>query len=153
MLHSCSEIKRIAVVSAVVVFFILDRILKLAALAARQKINLLGEYFTFEFSANKYIALSLPVPDGPLIRAVIALIIAAISVLLLRYYKNKNSLGQAGCWLLLSGAVSNLADRIIYSYVIDYFQIRYFTIFNLADASIVIGAGLLIWDIYRKRVI
>ena len=42
--------------------------------------------------------------------------------------------------LIIFGAVSNLYDRLKYGFVIDYFDLKYFTIFNIADAMIFFGA-------------
>lgn len=50
--------------------------------------------------------------------------------------------------LILGGIVSNMIDRIIHGYVIDYFEFNMvfyqFPVFNLADTAIVIGTGLVI---------
>jgi len=50
----------------------------------------------------------------------------------------------------LGGAVGNLIDRAAQGYVVDflvvYYDVYYFPAFNIADAAITIGAGLLILD-------
>jgi lipoprotein signal peptidase len=46
---------------------------------------------------------------------------------------------------IILGATSNLADRFQYGYVIDYFDLKYFTVFNLADVLIVGGTIGLLW--------
>ena len=49
--------------------------------------------------------------------------------------------------LLLGGAVGNLVDRLIrhnHSSVIDFIDLRWWPVFNLADASITVGALLLV---------
>ena len=55
-----------------------------------------------------------------------------------------------GFALIIGGAVGNLIDRVLYGYVIDYFLFHTpgwsFAIFNLADAAITVGAGLVILD-------
>lgn len=51
-------------------------------------------------------------------------------------------LGRMGGALLLGGAAGNLVDRVRWGYVLDFFEIRGFPVFNVADAAIVIGAGL-----------
>ena len=55
-----------------------------------------------------------------------------------------------GFALIIGGAIGNLIDRISYGYVIDYFLFHLpgwsFAIFNLADAAITVGAGLVILD-------
>lgn len=58
---------------------------------------------------------------------------------------------------VLAGAIGNLIDRLHYGYVLDFFEFRGFPVFNLADASITVGAGLLILcvilggDRHRRR--
>lgn len=58
--------------------------------------------------------------------------------------------------LVIGGALGNLIDRAAYNYVIDFldFHWRYeahFPAFNVADAAICIGVGLLILDIIQKE--
>jgi signal peptidase II len=50
--------------------------------------------------------------------------------------------------LLLGGAVGNLADRLIRDHhgaVIDFIDLQWWPVFNIADASITIGAVLLVF--------
>jgi signal peptidase II len=50
--------------------------------------------------------------------------------------------------LLLGGAVGNLADRLIRDHhgaVIDFIDLQWWPVFNIADASITIGAILLVF--------
>ncbi len=47
--------------------------------------------------------------------------------------------------LIVLGAGSNLLDRIKYSYVIDYIDLKYFTVFNIADTMISLGVALLLF--------
>ncbi len=52
--------------------------------------------------------------------------------------------------LILGGAVGNVIDRLAHGYVVDFIQLHYrgtaFPSFNVADAAISVGAGLLILD-------
>lgn len=54
-------------------------------------------------------------------------------------------INQWAGFFLLSGAVSNLLDRIIYGGVIDYFNLIYLPRFNLADVAIILGVVIWIW--------
>ena len=48
--------------------------------------------------------------------------------------------------LILAGAVGNLADRLVYGYVIDFIDFRIWPIFNIADLTLTIGCiGLIIY--------
>jgi signal peptidase II len=55
------------------------------------------------------------------------------------------------CALLLAGIVGNLTDRARLGYVIDFIVLHagnyHWPTFNVADASITIGAGLLAYDL------
>ncbi len=60
------------------------------------------------------------------------------------------------CALLLAGITGNLTDRVRFGYVIDFISLHagsyHWPTFNVADASICIGAVLLAWDlIFRKE--
>lgn len=46
--------------------------------------------------------------------------------------------------LIISGAVSNIIDRLYFSCVIDFIDLKFWPIFNLADIFIVSGAILLL---------
>jgi len=56
-----------------------------------------------------------------------------------------------GLALILGGALSNLFDRIRYGRVVDfvdvYFRGYHWPTFNLADSTIVVGAGLLVFQL------
>ena len=56
--------------------------------------------------------------------------------------------------LILGGALGNLVDRALAGYVVDFIVLHYrgwyFPAFNLADAAITVGAGLLILDTFLR---
>ncbi|HTG02776.1 MAG TPA: signal peptidase II [Bradyrhizobium sp.] len=56
----------------------------------------------------------------------------------------ENVLGAAGIGAALGGAAGNLADRLRHGAVVDFIVIGRWPPFNLADAAIVMGAGLLV---------
>lgn len=57
---------------------------------------------------------------------------------------------RLGCTALLSGAVSNLIDRIRIGMVVDFFDFRIWPIFNIADIAIVLGVASMIYAILFK---
>jgi signal peptidase II len=50
--------------------------------------------------------------------------------------------------LILGGAVGNLADRMIFGYIIDFIDLRIWPVFNIADSAITIGSALLIMRLF-----
>ena len=64
----------------------------------------------------------------------------------------KDLLTLTALGLILGGAVGNLIDRVVFGYVIDFLDFRIWPVFNIADASITIGAFILaIRLVFDKR--
>ncbi len=69
--------------------------------------------------------------------------------------------GHAFSWtgvalaLILGGAIGNLYDRIQFSYVVDFLEVKIYHYhwpdFNLADSAIVTGACVLLLEIFRTQ--
>lgn len=79
---------------------------------------------------------------------VVALAVIALVLALAWRTRPGQVLARAGFALVLGGAVGNLIDRASLGYVIDYVlfhtPVWSFAIFNLADACITVGAGLVL---------
>lgn len=148
-----SSKKKMALYFVLAIFFVaVDRFLKV--LAAEDYLNspikIIKNMFSLYFTPNYHIAFSLPVTGLWL-----DLLILLIIVILINYYflfaaQNKN-LEATSLIFIIIGAASNLFDRFKYGYVIDYFDVRFFTIFNLADVMIVGGVIVLLVFYLRKR--
>ncbi|KKR33952.1 MAG: Lipoprotein signal peptidase [Candidatus Falkowbacteria bacterium GW2011_GWF2_39_8] len=140
---------RITAIFVVVVFFVsLDRFLKILSL---NEVNfpIIGKLFKFSFTANEYIAFSVPL-SGWLLNIVISALVLAIIYFLLQAIKKQVWWETWGLSFVLAGASSNLFDRFKYGFVIDYFDLRYFTVFNLADVMIFCGVVSLLFLYSRK---
>jgi len=86
----------------------------------------------------------------------ILLIPALIATILLIFIYCKLARGKIllkwGVVLILSGALSNLLDRVLGGSVIDYLLLRYFPYtFNLADVSILAGTGIVLKELWGKQ--
>lgn len=132
-----------AVVIGAMFFLLLDRILKSLALAGNFDTpkKILGDFFALYFTPNYYIAFSLPL-KGLWLNILISSLVVLLLIYLFRLILKKKF--NDGVFLpltiLLFGAISNLTDRWFLGYVVDYFDLKFFTIFNLADALIVSAA-------------
>ncbi len=107
-------------------------------LAQGSFINIADSLLSFTYVENTGIAFGL-FCDRQII--FICLSIFIISVLTFIFLKTKNSpLFLVAYPLITGGAVSNIIDRLIRGYVIDYIQLSFFPpVFNLADCCITIG--------------
>lgn len=54
---------------------------------------------------------------------------------------------KAAVCLILGGTLGNLSDRLRLGYVIDFFDLRIWPVFNIADSCITIGAAMLIFSV------
>lgn len=93
-----------------------------------------------------------------LVRNVLILfsIVAAIVVLGMIWRVGRAfSLTALALALILGGALGNLYDRVRFSYVVDFLEVRiihyHWPDFNLADSAIVTGACLLLLEIFRSQ--
>ena len=72
---------------------------------------------------------------------------AAVLVLFYVWYRQEGGATRTthvAFALILGGAVGNIIDRLRFGYVIDFVDFRFWWVFNVADAAISVGVGLLL---------
>jgi signal peptidase II len=92
----------------------------------------------------------------PYLFAAIALLaVFFINYLLVRKTDRLSGLERLALCFILGGTLGNLADRLRLGHVIDFFDLRVWPVFNVADSFITVGAVMLglavIWGIGRKK--
>lgn len=113
------------------IFFITDRFIKIECRANRGIL----------FFKNYNLAFGLPFPKNILIILMVVIILILFFYLIKSYNSGNISL-IVPLTFIITGAISNLLDRLFYGYVLDYINISFFTIFNLAD--IMIAGGVIV---------
>ncbi len=82
------------------------------------------------------------------------IILAIITTLFLVYLLVKDSTNWLVYSLIISGAVGNITDRLIYGYVIDFIDLHiggfHWPAFNVADSAISIGIVLFLYKSFKK---
>lgn len=96
--------------------------------------------------------------DLPFKTAVLALVAVAALVGLAAYaaaLAPAQRLTRLGLTIIIGGAAGNLIDRVAYGYVLDFFDFQFggwhFWAFNVADAAITVGVGLMVLDLVGER--
>jgi len=79
----------------------------------------------------------------------LVLIIAALGYLAYLFRRRPGVL--TGLVIILSGAISNLLDRLFRPGVVDFIDLKVWPAFNLADTLIVIGVTLTIFALLREE--
>lgn len=129
---------------------LLDQVSKavvVATMPTRDPIELVGELLRITYTRNPGAAFSL----GGGFTVVLSAVAVGVIVVILRVSSRLASLPWAvALGGLLGGALGNLSDRIFRSpspfrgYVVDWIQLPNWPIFNIADASIVCSAVLMV---------
>lgn len=137
---------------------LLDRVAKLSvekSISLHESVSVIPGFFRLTHVQNRGAAFGL-FADSPsewkiaglVLFSLIALVI--VSALL---WRNSHSMSTTGIGLalILGGALGNLWDRLVSGHVVDFllFYVGQYQwpAFNVADSAIVVGAGLLVFEI------
>lgn len=129
----------------------------------RESIRVIDGFFNFRYVENCASAFGIMnrVPES--FRFPFFLIISLLALGFIPYLYVKTPADQRfmlyGLPFILGGAIGNLIDRLVTRYVIDFIdwyipvggQDRHWPTFNIADAAIVIGIGLMILQMLPLR--
>lgn len=83
-------------------------------------------------------------PNQTVLIIVIAGAIVTALILSYRRLAHGPATLRLGLGLVLGGALGNLADRVRLGHVIDFIDLRWWPVFNVADSCIVVGVLMLI---------
>lgn len=145
-------------VSALVV--VIDQITKAiidSAMFLHESIVIIGGFFNITYIRNPGAAFGFLAQASPPFRHVFFIAVTLAAILLILYYlaksKREETLLVSSLALILGGAVGNLIDRLRVGEVIDFLDVyagvHHWPAFNFADASISLGAALLILMMVR----
>ncbi|MBX3286413.1 MAG: signal peptidase II [Actinobacteria bacterium] len=142
------QLRLVAAVGVVVV--ILDQLTKTWALRALADgpIESIGS-LQFQLLYNTGAAFSMGSGKGlgPWVSLLAIVVVVGLSL----GYTSRFRLGAVAAGLIAGGAIGNLIDRafrgdagFLHGAVVDFIDLQWWPVFNVADASIVVGAGLLV---------
>lgn len=97
---------------------------------------------------NTGVAFGLFAGISPLITALAAVVLLALLFSHRGRWLQTRAAG-VGVALMAGGAIGNLLDRVRLGFVVDYIDFHVWPVFNLADAAIVVGAGLMVLVLAR----
>lgn len=122
---------------------LLDGAFKIAAQQFAPDTSELAWPIALALHKNFGILANAPVPLVIVIPLTI-IICGILTNIVVRYRATAPHMSLAG-WILLSGALSNLIDRIINGYTTDYLIFFRHSAVNIADGLILMGAVLIAW--------
>ena len=106
-------------------------------------------FFHFTYVTNDGMAFGLSFPGGKQVLLFVTLILTGVIIWMLWKEKNSHNLIRYGLSFILSGAIGNMIDRMLYGKVVDFLDIMigdfHWYIFNVADSAVTIGMILFIF--------
>ena len=143
---------KIAILVSLIFFDLLTKYLIQDNLFLNQSIKI-NEYFDLVYVQNFCVSFGL---FSGYLSHWILIFIALIVVILIFYLfiKSDKQLEKLAYFFVIIGALSNIIDRLINSYVVDFILLHYenfyWPAFNLADIYITIGIIMLIMSFFIK---
>jgi signal peptidase II len=140
-----------AIVVAVLVVDQLSKLWILGRFSAVGQFLRVTEFLDIVLVANRGVSFGLFNNDAALNAVIFSLLAAAIVVALVVWlFRAKGYLLPAAIGLVIGGAVGNVADRLRLGAVVDFLDFHlgawHWPAFNVADAAICIGVGLMLID-------
>lgn len=137
---------------------VLDRVAKLAVerkIPLHDGIQIIPGFFRLTHLENRGAAFGLFADSSSrwTVGTLVLFSVVALLVVSMLLWKNSHTLSTTGVGLslILGGAIGNLWDRLTAGHVTDFllFYVKSYQwpAFNVADSAIVIGAGLLVYEI------
>jgi signal peptidase II len=107
-----------------------------------QSINLLQGWFSITYVMNYGAAFGIMQSQTLILTAV------ALGALVFVFLKRRDIRGyplwfQIGIAVALGGALGNCIDRLRLGYVVDFLDVHYWPVFNIADLAIIGGVGVI----------
>lgn len=121
-------------------------------------VSVVPNFLNFAYAQNTGVAFSFLDDHGNAGRWGLSAVASIAAILVLYYFwriprTHDRLLGALG--LLLAGILGNVTDRMRLGFVIDFIDVQFgnwhYPTFNVADAAICIGAGLLIIDMFFSK--
>lgn len=121
-------------------------------------VQLIPGFLNFAYAENTGVAFSMLDNQGDAGRWGLSIVAMFAAALVLYFFwrtprSDDRILGALA--LLLAGIVGNVVDRIRLGFVVDFIDVQFgswhYPTFNVADMSIVLGAGLLIIDMFLSK--
>lgn len=146
--------KYLLVAGVAIVVIVLDQITKLWVAGAMQLHESIPvfSWFNLTYVRNPGAAFSLFADHSSVFRVPFFIGVSLVAAVAIGFFVHQTPATQRsvliGCGLVLGGAIGNLIDRVAYGEVIDFADAHWrgmhWPAFNVADAGISVGVGLLL---------
>ncbi len=152
---------KLAYLSASLAIFLLDQVTKAWAIRKLRfggDVEAIPNFLSFTYAENTGVAFSQLQDGGDFGRyALSGLALLAATGVMYYFWRVPRTQDRllGALALVFAGILGNVTDRLRFGFVIDWIHVHYndwsYPIFNIADAAICVGAGLLIIDMFFSK--
>lgn len=135
----------------IVITLVIDQLSKYfvqANMLCGESIPILSPVFYLTYIQNPGAAFGI-LAHQTLFFVVVTLIVIGIIFYIYQFVVKRNEYMYIALGLLTGGAIGNLIDRLRIGRVVDFLDFRIWPVFNLADTAIVLGAGILVYYVWK----
>lgn len=132
-------------IAVAVLVIVLDRITKIyidSTMTLGYSRPLLGRFAEFTYIHNSGAAFSILQGKQTVLIVLTLIVMLGIAVYVSVYGKKLSFAERFSLALIMGGGIGNLICRIRYGYVIDFINIHFIPVFNVADIAITIGCAI-----------
>ena len=109
-----------------------------------------GEYIRLTYVENRGAAFGM-LQDQTTFFVLVGVVVIVVIIASYRQIREPSWTLDLALGLQMGGAIGNLIDRVRYGYVVDFFDLTVWPVFNVADSAICVGVGLLAWNLLFHR--
>ena len=115
-----------------------------------QHVLIINPFLNFRPVWNDGISFGMLQGYGNVGRVIFIIIASIISLCIIIFSKNQNTIGFTGYNMIAGGAIGNVIDRVVHGKVVDFIDVHYkeyhWPAFNMADSFIFLGVLILIYN-------
>lgn len=146
--------KKLVILIALLII-VVDHVIKLIVKQNMTYGESIGNWIKLTYVTNPGMAYNIG-ENTPMLAIILNIaLISVLVVFLIKYYAKMNTALKIFLTFIISGGISNLVDRIIIGYIVDYIDITKlfsYPIFNIADIFVTLGVVLTIVYILVKSI-
>ncbi|MFH2205035.1 MAG: signal peptidase II [Elusimicrobiota bacterium] len=133
----------------IVALLVADRATKLWAKASLEPVREIAvlPFFHLTYVENTGAAWGMLRGRNMLLIVISAILLGAL-LWMRKTWFGANRWTRGGTVLVAAGALGNLYDRVVFGYVVDFFDFLVWPVFNVADSCITVGACCLAWGLH-----
>ena len=126
-----------------IVSILIDQITKFCACGIKKQITIIPSLLSFEYVENRGAVFGIMQGSNTIMAGISMIICIAIICYIIKL-KKENKKVPIAWYMLLSGGIGNLIDRLARGYVVDFIATPFIATFNIADSFVVIGVVILL---------